>query len=444
MPQDWFASNAPKDQEVTPLSTGEERAFKQWATTNKITDVDHPESRYDYRGYWKDVASKGIDQRKAYDDGLHFPDTYKQHGHPTFSIESKYSKGPNDGGRWEGEKFIPATESDWFAANAADDASQLNEPEAPPMHPHARVAQAAGRSLGDAFRFVKQAVTDPVETAKGVGKGLLNAQFDAWKKADTEMYGGSPVKSALYRTAAMTPVAGPMAASMVERAAAGEGPELVGEMGTDLLMGGAAGLTMTGAKAAFSPAARAARAELIKQVAKRSARPIGASVGAGVGGMVAGPMGAAAGASIGAEAGGMLHGALRKRAASRAAAAAPEAPVVEPAIVAETPRPAPKTTAPAKAAKPVAPAPPPTTAKEAAAQLRDKMNTKELARVRQELGTEDVQIARYEPRHDASGKLLGVSDPVYVVPAEFLEQAQTMGLRARGHTALEKAQRAKK
>lgn len=329
-----------------------------------------------------------------------------------------------------------------LSAPAPTEAPSVQTETTPTIHPHARVAQAAGRSLGDAFRFVKQAVTDPVETAKGVGKGLLNAQFDAWKKADKEMYGGSPVKSALYRTAAMTPVAGPMVATMAERAAAGEGPELVGEAFTDLALGGAGGLTMKGAKAAFSPAARAARAELIKQVAKRSARPIGASVGAGVGGILAGPMGAAAGASIGAEAGGMLHGALRKRAASRAAAAVPEAPVVEPAIVAETPRPAPKTTAPAKAAKPVVP--PPTTAKEAAAQLRDKMNTKELTRVRKELGTEDVQIARYEPRKDASGKFLGVSDPVYVVPAEFLEQAQTMGLRARGHTALEKAQRAKK
>lgn len=95
--------------ETTRLSAQDESKFQSWVKANSITDVDHPQSRYDYRGYWKDVASKGIDQRKAYEDGLHFPDTYKQHGHPTFSVESKYSTGPTDGGRWEGETFVPQT-----------------------------------------------------------------------------------------------------------------------------------------------------------------------------------------------------------------------------------------------------------------------------------------------------------------------------------------------
>ena len=93
--------------EATALSPLEEAQFQQWAKVNGIADIDHPESRYDYRGYWKDVAAKGVDQRKAYSDGPHFPDTYKQHGHPTFSVESKYSKGPQDGGYWDGERFIP-------------------------------------------------------------------------------------------------------------------------------------------------------------------------------------------------------------------------------------------------------------------------------------------------------------------------------------------------
>jgi hypothetical protein len=93
--------------EQTQLSPAEERAFQAWARKNGIRDVDAPESRYDYRGYWKNVASGGGDQTKQYDDGLHFPDTYKQHGHPTFSIESQYSAGPFDGGRWLGEDFVP-------------------------------------------------------------------------------------------------------------------------------------------------------------------------------------------------------------------------------------------------------------------------------------------------------------------------------------------------
>lgn len=93
--------------ERTALSPDEEQAFQSWARANGITDVDAPQSRYDYRGYWKNVASQGGDQTQAYADGRHFPDTYKQHGHPTFSQESQYSAGPWDGGRWVGEDFIP-------------------------------------------------------------------------------------------------------------------------------------------------------------------------------------------------------------------------------------------------------------------------------------------------------------------------------------------------
>lgn len=129
-----------------------------------------------------------------------------------------------------------------------------------PRHPYARIADAAGGAVMDAIGFAKQAVTAPVETAKSVGKGLLQSQYETYKKADAEMAAGNPVKSGLYRMAAFTPVAGPMAATMTERAAAGEGPELVGEAFTDLAMGGAGSLTLKGAKAAFGPAARAARA----------------------------------------------------------------------------------------------------------------------------------------------------------------------------------------
>lgn len=90
--------------ERTVLSPEEEAAFRQWAQASKITDVDAPESRYDYRGYWREHGSApmafGVD---------HFTDTYKQHGHPSFSVESRYSRGPADGGRWLTEDtLIPA------------------------------------------------------------------------------------------------------------------------------------------------------------------------------------------------------------------------------------------------------------------------------------------------------------------------------------------------
>jgi len=87
--------------EQTALSPAEEVAFKRWAMVNNIQDVDDPRSKYDYRGYWKQT------QGAAHQAGEHFPDTFKQHGHPTFSQESQYSAGPFDGGRWIGEQFIP-------------------------------------------------------------------------------------------------------------------------------------------------------------------------------------------------------------------------------------------------------------------------------------------------------------------------------------------------
>jgi hypothetical protein len=93
--------------EKTPLAPEDEIRFRLWARSEGISDVDHPHSRYDYRGYWKNVVARGGDQRKQYDDGPHFPDTYKQHGHPSFSVESQYSAGPHDGGRWSGENYVP-------------------------------------------------------------------------------------------------------------------------------------------------------------------------------------------------------------------------------------------------------------------------------------------------------------------------------------------------
>jgi hypothetical protein len=89
--------------EHTRLTPAEEWAFQQWAQTNGIRDVDHPDSYYDYRGFWKQT------QGAAHPPGesLHFPDTFKQHGHPSFSVESQYSAGPHDGGRWLGDSFVP-------------------------------------------------------------------------------------------------------------------------------------------------------------------------------------------------------------------------------------------------------------------------------------------------------------------------------------------------
>lgn len=82
--------------DVTLLSPADEAAFQQWTKTNQLKDVDHPDSHYDYRGFWK--STQGAPHPPGSEQ--HFPDTFKEHGHPTFSQESQYSSGPSDGGMW--------------------------------------------------------------------------------------------------------------------------------------------------------------------------------------------------------------------------------------------------------------------------------------------------------------------------------------------------------
>lgn len=81
--------------EITRLSPEDEKRFQRWIAANRIPDLDHPDSHYDYRGYWKKYGDKPV--RFGVD---HFTDEYKQHGHPTFSVESNYSRGLQDGGQW--------------------------------------------------------------------------------------------------------------------------------------------------------------------------------------------------------------------------------------------------------------------------------------------------------------------------------------------------------
>ncbi|HEY6924405.1 MAG TPA: hypothetical protein VI653_13120, partial [Steroidobacteraceae bacterium] len=81
--------------ETTQLSPEEDHRFQQWVKKNGIRDLDHPDSHYDYRGFWKQYGDQPHQQ------GAHFTDEYKQHGHPSFSIESNYSKGIGDGGYWD-------------------------------------------------------------------------------------------------------------------------------------------------------------------------------------------------------------------------------------------------------------------------------------------------------------------------------------------------------
>lgn len=86
--------------ETTPLPLDGDAGFQQWLAANHVTDLDDPDSHYDYRGaYLADLQRSG---------NGHFPDTFKQHGHPTFSVESQYSQGDDDGGHWDGDRYVPA------------------------------------------------------------------------------------------------------------------------------------------------------------------------------------------------------------------------------------------------------------------------------------------------------------------------------------------------
>jgi hypothetical protein len=85
--------------DTTKLDPLTELLFQKWVAQNQIHDVDHPDSHYDYRGFFL----SGLPHKA----GDHYPDTYKQHGHPTFSVESKYSRGLQDGGQWLGDTLIP-------------------------------------------------------------------------------------------------------------------------------------------------------------------------------------------------------------------------------------------------------------------------------------------------------------------------------------------------
>lgn len=92
--------------ETTKLTPLEEVLFKNWAVANGIKDVDEPNNFYDYRGFFKHTNG----QVHPPGSSEHFPDTFKQHGHPTFSHDSKYSKGPLDGGMYAGDTdFLPST-----------------------------------------------------------------------------------------------------------------------------------------------------------------------------------------------------------------------------------------------------------------------------------------------------------------------------------------------
>lgn len=138
------------DDERTPLNPRQEQQFRAWAKAGGIKDVDHPDSHYDYRGAFLSGVKAGPD--------AHWPDTFKQHGHPTFSEESRYSSGPGDGGTWNGDTFVPGQDK------------QMNEPGSADLAP----APARTMEYTDRGGKISDGTLQPVNSA-----GLLGEQLSS-------------------------------------------------------------------------------------------------------------------------------------------------------------------------------------------------------------------------------------------------------------------------
>lgn len=90
---------------ITKLPPAEEQAFQTWVKNNNIPFDPSPTADYDMRGYWQANRGKMTGtQVSAFDNQLHFPDTFKTPYHATFSNESKYAT-PN-APHWVGNRLI--------------------------------------------------------------------------------------------------------------------------------------------------------------------------------------------------------------------------------------------------------------------------------------------------------------------------------------------------
>lgn len=94
---------------ITELNDRKEKKFQDWyadaaATLGLDPNPDAYEQAYDYRGYWLNNRDADVSL-----PDFHFPDTWKQPHHKTFSDESVYAKGIDNVGHWEGETFVPGS-----------------------------------------------------------------------------------------------------------------------------------------------------------------------------------------------------------------------------------------------------------------------------------------------------------------------------------------------
>lgn len=264
--------------EVTPLTPQQERAYRTWVQASGITDADNPDAHYDYRGLFLARSGQPVPPRP----GRHFPDTFKQHGHPTFSIESKYSRGSSDGGRWEGETYVPQTiktyeirdpqtgktvvlkgDSPPTEAELSQIFAEINKGELRRPHPFARdqrpippvpditsvprrLVEGMARTLlpsttpSDYIEGPKMAVTHPLDSLSLIWDAIKNASLAQGQKAADAVRAtgderttagrlGRVAEAAGHSFAAGVPVLGPAAASAGEHIGSGDIAGGIGE-----------------------------------------------------------------------------------------------------------------------------------------------------------------------------------------------------------------------
>ena len=90
----------------TGLAPEQEAAYRLWVTT--LPERLRSDYDYDLRGAW--LAGDRPDGEG------HMTDRWKKPWHPTFSEESVYSRPGVQGGRWEGETFVPSAYNKWVRA----------------------------------------------------------------------------------------------------------------------------------------------------------------------------------------------------------------------------------------------------------------------------------------------------------------------------------------
>lgn len=96
--------------EISEPPRGLNAAFDAWLLRNEVSDPDSSHDKYDYRGVFLAGVNRGPEGG--------WPETFKQHGHPLFSIDSRFSKGPKDGGRWLGRFLVLGPGQNEIAASA--------------------------------------------------------------------------------------------------------------------------------------------------------------------------------------------------------------------------------------------------------------------------------------------------------------------------------------